>query len=212
MPYTTLTAGSYATSDWANTNVRDQVVSQFASTTARDAAITSPVDGMVCYINSNNANEGLYTYAGSTGGWTKGPGWNAPWGQVARDNGFGPGTSTSSTTETVIFTGSSFTALANRFYRVYLSTTISATAGDSYQLRIRLDSVSGTVYWNGSVNFATGVTSMPITAIASTATTAGSHSFVLTAVRTGGTGTAQINTLQYANMTVEDIGPSGAPA
>ena len=46
MPYTTLTAGTTITSSWANANVRDQVVTPFASVSARDSAITSPVNGM----------------------------------------------------------------------------------------------------------------------------------------------------------------------
>jgi hypothetical protein len=37
------------TSSWANTNVRDQLVSQFATKAARDSAITSPVAGMLAY-------------------------------------------------------------------------------------------------------------------------------------------------------------------
>ena len=83
MPYTTIVAGTYATASWANANVRDQTIVSFASTGARDASITSPVAGMVCFINSDDANEGLYVYHGATGGWRKGPGWNAPWGFMA---------------------------------------------------------------------------------------------------------------------------------
>lgn len=63
-----------------NDYCQSQSVMYFASTTARDAAITAPVDGMVAYIGSNDANEGLYTYNGTS--WRKGPGWNAPWGYV----------------------------------------------------------------------------------------------------------------------------------
>jgi len=209
MPYTTINAGSWATSDWANANVRDQVVTPFASTTARDAAITSPVDGMVCYINSNDANEGLYTYAGATGGWKKGPGWNAPWGRVAHDMGFGPATATSGTTETVVFTSSSFTALANRNYRIIFSSSIAQTvATDTFQLRLRWDSVSGSVLWNGFPVAGGGT----FCAMTMDNITAGSHTIVCTATRTAGTGTAQIGSLVRANMTIEDIGPSGAPA
>lgn len=47
MPYTTITTGTI-TAAWANANVRDQVVTPFASVAARDSAITSPVNGMVC--------------------------------------------------------------------------------------------------------------------------------------------------------------------
>ena len=48
MPYTTLAPGQTISSSWANANVRDQTVTPFASTSARDSAITSPVNGMYC--------------------------------------------------------------------------------------------------------------------------------------------------------------------
>jgi hypothetical protein len=49
MPYTTLAAGTTITAAWGNANVRDQTVTPFASNSARDSAITSPVEGMLCY-------------------------------------------------------------------------------------------------------------------------------------------------------------------
>ncbi len=50
MPYITSVAGSIITAAWANTNIRDQVVTPFASAAARDAAILVPVEGMVAYL------------------------------------------------------------------------------------------------------------------------------------------------------------------
>ena len=47
MSYVTLVAGSVITASWANANVRDQMISPFASSAARDAAITSPINGMI---------------------------------------------------------------------------------------------------------------------------------------------------------------------
>lgn len=49
MPYTTLVAGTTITASWANASVRDQVVTPFASASARTSAITSPVEGMLSY-------------------------------------------------------------------------------------------------------------------------------------------------------------------
>lgn len=74
MPYTTIVAGTYAQAAWANANVRDQAVSQFASTAARDSAITSPVSGMVC-VTQDSGLMWVYTGSawiqyGSYGGWT----------------------------------------------------------------------------------------------------------------------------------------------
>lgn len=50
MAYNTAVAGTVLTAAFGNTNWRDQVVSQFASASARNAAITSPVEGMLATI------------------------------------------------------------------------------------------------------------------------------------------------------------------
>jgi hypothetical protein len=208
--YKVFTSGAVLTASDLNNFCQEQTVMYFANTTARDTAISSPEDGMVAYIGSNDADEGLYTYNGTS--WRKGPGWNAPWGQIARNQASGPGTSTSGTTETAVFTSASFTAVANRFYRVSIATTISATAGDAYTMRIRQDSTSGTVWWGGNIGFATGQTKLNVHPMGSLGSfTAGAHTFLLTLTRTAGV-SAQISTLEAVNMVVEDIGPSGAPA
>ena len=62
MPYTTLVAGTTITSSWANANVRDQVVTPFATAAARHSAITSPVEGMYAYTNDVNCS---WVYNGS---------------------------------------------------------------------------------------------------------------------------------------------------
>lgn len=46
MPYTTNVSGTTITAAWGNANVRDQVVTPFASVSARDSAIISPIGGM----------------------------------------------------------------------------------------------------------------------------------------------------------------------
>jgi hypothetical protein len=46
VPYTTVTAGSTITAAYGNANIRDQVITPFASVAARDSAITVPVNGM----------------------------------------------------------------------------------------------------------------------------------------------------------------------
>lgn len=62
MPYTTNVAGSTITAAWGNANVRDQVVTPFASASARDSAITSPTEGMICYLQDSNL---ICTYDGA---------------------------------------------------------------------------------------------------------------------------------------------------
>lgn len=58
MPYTTLVAGTTITSAWANANVRDQVVTPFATAAARTSAVTSPVTGMLTYRTDGPVYEG----------------------------------------------------------------------------------------------------------------------------------------------------------
>jgi hypothetical protein len=60
--YTTSVAGTTITAAWANANVRDQVVTPFASTAARDSAITAPVEGMFAVITGDDM---VTIYSGS---------------------------------------------------------------------------------------------------------------------------------------------------
>lgn len=62
MPYTTLVAGNPIQASWANANVRDQVVTPFATAAARNAAITSPVEGMIASLADSDT---LTRYNGS---------------------------------------------------------------------------------------------------------------------------------------------------
>ena len=207
------TASSAARSDHVHNIANGTVTTlktniSFETTAARDAAITSPVAGMICYINTGDANEGLYSYTGTT--WNKGASWNAPWGVVSRDQGGGPAISTSGATETAVFTSTAFTAVANRYYRVSIATNITATVADAYTMRLREDSTAGTIWWAGNIAFGTGVTKLQVSPAGTRALSAGSHTMLLTLTRTAGV-SAQIAALEFANMTVEDIGPSGVP-
>lgn len=62
MGYVTVAAPGTITASYGNTNIRDQVVTPFATTGARDSAITSPVDGMLCTITGTDT---LMEYNGS---------------------------------------------------------------------------------------------------------------------------------------------------
>jgi hypothetical protein len=58
MAWKTFTAGSLATASDVNTYLMNQSVATFSSTSARNSSITTPVEGQVAYINTNN----LFTY------------------------------------------------------------------------------------------------------------------------------------------------------
>lgn len=65
MPYTTVVAGTTITAAYANANLRDQVVTPFATASARTSAITSPVQGMLSYRNDLGSGGGFEQYNGS---------------------------------------------------------------------------------------------------------------------------------------------------
>lgn len=62
MAYKTFTAGSLATASDINTYLMNQSVMVFANSTARDAALTSPTEGMVTY---QEGSDHLTVYNGS---------------------------------------------------------------------------------------------------------------------------------------------------
>jgi hypothetical protein len=163
---------------------------------------------MVAYIRSNDSSEGLYTYNGTS--WRKGPGWNAPWGYVAHAAQSASKTTSGTTELTVVNTGS-FTAVSNRYY--LLTGTISpygTVGGDQFAFRLRNNSASGTILLTGvisvrdySANNLVGVVSIAAGA---------SNGIYMTVQRTSGTGTITSNEIANpAQITLTDIGPSGAP-
>lgn len=54
MAYKTFTAGTLATASDVNTYLMNQTVMVFADAAARNAALTSPTEGMVCYLTGND--------------------------------------------------------------------------------------------------------------------------------------------------------------
>jgi hypothetical protein len=182
-----------------------QSVMYFATTAARDTAITLPFDGMVAYIGSNDSSEGLYTYNGTS--WRKGPGWNAPWGVQLHATD----TSTRSfTTAAVIpnITGS-VSVVNNRYYKcTFTCRFLNTSVGIANAFNIRQ---GGTLIFAAPQNNYSNITDQGFTFSAmfkSTSTAA--ITFDVTAQAPsgtlniyGGNGTTQ--------LVVEDCGPYGAP-
>jgi hypothetical protein len=116
------------------------------------------------------------------------------------------------TVEETQITGSSFTAVANRYYRItYYEPQIGlpATAGAFAIARIRLTNLTGTQLQLGIVQNApaTGVSYSQPTVWVGTLT-AGSTVIVGTLACSSGTATATRSATQPAQLTVEDIGPA----
>lgn len=126
MPFTTLVAGTVITASWANSNVRDQVVTPFASAATRAAAIPAPITGMLTHRADGPTFEG---YDGTN------------WAQPAslRVGAIVPRTAdVSVTTPETIADSLTVTLLAGRRYEiVWTGVTYSTSAGDSYAVRLR---------------------------------------------------------------------------
>ena len=176
----------------------------FATTAARDAAISSAVAGMICYINTGDSSEGLYSYTGTT--WNKGPSWNAPWGYVAYVSSTA---SSQSTTGTLDLAGGSlsFTAFANRYYKVSLwggSLFGDATVNSLYAY----DTTAAAALFQVEQPYSNGTFASTPGGFTVTTFSAGTRNLKIQLVRFSA-GTARSN--GNVRLLVEDIGPSGAP-
>lgn len=209
--YKSFSSASVLTAADLNNYCQSQSVMYFASTTARDTAITSPVAGMTAYIDSGDANEGLYTYNGTA--WRKGPGWNAPWGVLA----------TQSLTTTTNTTGThtagqangltvTFTAVNNRKLRITSTHNFTCSGGANgvgYYHR-----AGGTQIMNHSLPTLNASVWTSTTAVSLWTTTASASLTIDVYFAAYPTNTA-VNDNASASwprfLIVEDIGPSGAP-
>jgi hypothetical protein len=188
-----------------------QSVMYFASTTARDAAITSPVAGMVCFIDSNNSSEGLYVYHGATGGWRKGPGWNAPWGYITSAT-----TTSSVNANNANILTSTASVVNNRRYRItgqipsFRSTDVRDVAGLAVV-------VGGAVIARQNVGCVIANSgNFGATIVCTYTATATNSSLAVNLYNqpplTYGTHTFDASATTPIMILTEDIGPSGAPA
>ncbi len=84
MPTKVWQPGEEVTSAEFNPLVQEQVVPTFATPAERDAAITAPKVGQLCYVNGPGVEGKLllqYTDATTVPGWHRL--WNEPWGEIA---------------------------------------------------------------------------------------------------------------------------------
>ena len=205
--FKTFTAGAVLTASDVNNYLMEQGVMYFATTTARDTAITSPEEGMVAFIGSNDANEGLYVYHGATGGWRKGPGWNAPWGVVA----YTETASNTVTSDVVTGLNTTFTAVANRRYafRVCLH---GGNTVNAYRIITDVKEGANLIGRIADLGMVASTNSFPTTNGSCYATfTAGSKNITVTWQVVSGTNTLSSGAGFPHFLCIEDIGPSGAP-
>lgn len=206
--FKSFTAGSVLTASDVNNYLMEQSIMYFATTTARDTAITSPEDGMVVYIGSNDSSEGLYTYHGSA--WRKGPGWNAPWGRV----GSAVATTNQTSITTVVDVTSlsvTWTAVANRYYRTTVIIPVFSQLTNAGIVNLLI--TDGTPTTKQSVNLqAAAGTDVNINAFVLESNIAtGSATRKARILTTAGSGTITADSDNVPTIIVEDIGPAGAP-
>jgi len=213
--YKNFTAGSVATASDVNNYLMEQSIMYFSSTANRDSAITSPEEGMVVYIGSDNVNEGLYTYNGTS--WRKGPGWNAPWGAVGHAVTTTDSAATSGTAAPAVVTWGSmevtFTAISNRLYRTTASGIITSDngGGSDYAELIITDGSNGVLASSRAIvqnGVEEGRTVVYVEGNAS-----GSTTRRLRVRKHSGTGNVrgEASAGYQASIVVEDIGPAGVP-
>ena len=199
------TAASVLTASDVNNFLMEQSVMSFASTGARDVAVTAPEQGMVAYVRSGDSSEGFYTRNATS--WRKGPGWNAPWGVVAHFTDTGTRSFTSAAVITNI-TGS-VSVVNNRYYKCtftcrFLNT--SASINNTFIIRqggttiFSAPQVNTSIFNDQAFSFSAMFKSTS-TASITFDVTASAASGTLNIY--GGNGTTQ--------LVIEDCGPYGAP-
>ena len=132
-----------------------------------------------------------------------------PRGVMARNTVTGPDATV--TVEEVQITGSSFTAVANRYYRItYFEPYLSSTASTVYTMRIRQTNLAGAVQNSCTVfNSAASIFFGTVGICEAISTfSAGTVNVVGTLQSSSGTGNASRSATSYAFLLVEDIGPA----
>jgi len=139
---------------------------------------------------------------------------------AAQQNAFGFGvvayqsatSNTTTTTEAVVITSTSFTAIANRYYKItYVEPEIKSSVATTYlQVRIRKGTTTaGTVVGGAVVMNSTFPPQFgSVTCVAITTLTAGAQQLCATAESGSGTATLVRSATAPAFILVEDIGPA----
>lgn len=114
------------------------LVPRFASTALRDAYITSPVEGQICYVSGGY---GIELYDGTR--WVK---------QTALKYGVGSTSNSANVmTETTVLTLTNVTFLNGYAYRIVHAGKVTNTSADYTVWNVRKTNVSGTVYVTANV-------------------------------------------------------------
>ena len=180
-------------------------VPTFNTSALATAAIPSPVDGQAYYLNLGTADEGPYWFNGTN---YRRP-WHMPWGRVGSFTG-----NTDIIRTTTGDTAISCTAsiVANRNYRFTFSSRIINTVAlnNQYAFFLRRDGAN-VVYFDSPIISASDY--HPLTYVGFfTSTTTTSSTFLINLAFLAQPGINFSGSIGPNFLTIEDIGPSGAPA
>lgn len=165
----------------------------------------SPVQGMTIYETDTNK---LLTYTTATTGWV--PAWNLPWG--VQDYVVNGSDTTSSSNPATAITGTSVTLKANRRMRIATTMHVSGSgSGSSLVITAFIaDAANATLqtgYWN--LSNISNVSSMHLQHTFTS--TAGSFQAKVRIGRGGESWTLSSTGGFLSSITLEDLGPAGAP-
>lgn len=202
---------------WGNA-IRDRASQVFDTTVNRDAAITVPQVGQSGVITTGS-NAGEYFYVGATDGWRAA--WNSGWGVVGSVSSSALSQAVVSTTG-IDVSGLSvtFTAVANRLYRVTaflpLVQQSSSAATSKVQLTDASNNILTTIVDLSLAASGTGSRGGGTGTYLAGGISAGSYTVKLRALT--GAGTMTLTTTAAGSdpgvglLIVEDIGPAGSPS
>lgn len=112
------------------------------------------------------------------------------------------------TSEEVQITSTSFTAVANRYYKItYFEPGFGSSTAAAMTMRVRQTNISGTVL-QSAVVYNTGAQQQQGHLVAFVTFTAGAVTLVATLQNSAGTGSANRSSTAVAFLAVEDVGPA----
>jgi hypothetical protein len=201
---------SKLTAAQVNGYLMDQSIMRFANAAARDAAFGGAgeptlAEGMFCYLDDENV---LQTYTGSAWVQVLSADGKSPRGVVSLTNA--TSNLTFAATETVSITAATFTAVANRYYRViYFEPTLPQVQNNNQVIqRLRVTNTAGvqlqaTIYTNTTA--VAGATNSATLVYVGTFT-AGSVVLVGSLQSPGASVSASRSSDRPAQIIIEDIG------
>lgn len=168
----------------------------------------SPTGGQAVYLASQDVNEGLWLFDGAA---FRRP-WNMPWGEVAKTLFTAAQSNADASEHVVAAAATTFTAVANRAYRIRVSCTernLAATAATITSVLKDGTTVIETRAWGGVPT----VFDLPVDWACETTLSAGAHTINLTHKSSSASGVSNNQPAVNQYVTIDDIGPaSGTPS